>query len=85
MRLKFFKACKRLTLAWEALTTASLALRSASFSSTACEDTKFVACNDCQRLAVFSDIAALAWVLANSALAWRICWSKSGVSISAST
>ena len=48
---------------------ACLALRSPSFSSTDWEDTKLVASKDCQRLAVFSDKAALACVLANSALA----------------
>ena len=67
-----------------ASTAARLDCASLAFSSASCWETASFLTSDCQRLLVTSARLSPDCAAARSALAWFSCWSRSGVSISAS-
>jgi hypothetical protein len=81
----FFSACSRETLACSACTLAWRDTKSFCFSSASCLDTAFCPTSDCQRLAVLSASVRPVRATASWAWAWARSWSRSGVSIWAST
>ena len=81
----FFSACWRETLACSACTLDWRDMKSFCFSSASCFDTAFWPTSDCQRLAVLSARVRPVRATASWAWAWARSWSRSGVSIWAST
>jgi hypothetical protein len=83
-RLKPSSATSWSTFACAALTWATLAFQVKVRWSTSCLATASVLASDCQRSAVICASLALAWATLRAARACMSCWSRSGVSISAS-